>query len=146
MTTFIALLSLFLVALGAATILPMQSEAVLVGLLLSGKFPVWVLVAVASAGNILGAVVNWVLGRGIERFRDRRWFPVSGAGLDRASGWYHRYGRWSLLLSWMPFFGDALTVVAGLLREPLVTFLPLVAIGKIGRYVVLAYVTLEIAA
>ncbi len=144
MTTFLALLSLFLVALGAASVLPMQSEPVFVGLVLSGSFPLWALVTVASAGNILGAVINWVIGRGIERFRDRQWFPVSGAALDRASGWYHRYGRWSLLLSWMPIFGDALTVVAGLLREPLVTFLPLVAIGKIGRYLVLAYATLQV--
>ncbi|SCW87936.1 membrane protein YqaA, SNARE-associated domain [Rhizobium mongolense subsp. loessense] len=136
--------SLFLVALGAATILPMQSEPVLVGLVLSGKFSWILLLMVASVGNTLGSVVNWFLGRGIERFRDRRWFPVSEKTLEYSSVWYHKYGRWSLLLSWMPLFGDALTVVAGVLCEPLLTFTILVFIAKTGRYVVLTFATLKL--
>lgn len=137
MTDFAAYVGLFLAALAAATILPMQSEAALVGLLLADYSP-GLLVAVASVGNVLGSVINWLLGRGIERFRDRPWFPVSEARFDRAQRWYRRYGKWSLLLSWMPIIGDPLTIVAGLLRESLPVFLLLVAIAKIGRYVVLA--------
>ena len=138
MAEFYAYGGLFLTAFAAATIFPMQSEAVLIGLLLSEHYSVFLLIAVASAGNILGAVVNWWLGRGVERFRGRRWFPVGAAGLARAQAWYGRYGRWSLLASWVPFIGDPLTVVAGVLREPLWSFLALVSIAKIGRYVVLA--------
>jgi len=138
MAEFYAYGGLFLTAFAAATIFPMQSEAVLIGLLLSEHYSVFLLIAVASAGNILGAVVNWWLGRGVERFRGRRWFPVSAAGLARAQAWYGRYGRWSLLASWVPFIGDPLTVVAGVLREPFWSFLALVSIAKIGRYVVLA--------
>lgn len=137
-------LTLFLSAFLAATILPMQSEALLVALLLTDH-PALLLIAVASIGNILGSLVNWLLGRWIERFRDRSWFPVSDAGLARAEGWYHRYGKWSLLLSWAPIVGDPLTVIAGVFREPLRIFVPLVAIAKIGRYVVLAAVTMHIA-
>ncbi len=129
---------LFLAAFVAATLLPAQSEAVLVGLILSGNHPVWLLVAVASVGNVLGSVVNWVLGRGIERFRHARWFPVSERSLDRAENWYRRWGKWSLLLSWAPIVGDPLTVVAGVLRVPLRIFLPLVILAKAGRYCVLA--------
>lgn len=132
---------LFLSALGAATLLPMQSEAVLAGLLLSGR-PVLLLIAVASLGNTLGGLVNWALGRGIERFRHRRWFPVSEAALTRAQGWYARWGKWSLLLSWMPIIGDPLTLAAGVMRERFATVLVLVAIAKTGRYAVLAAVTL----
>ena len=87
---------------------------------------------------MLGAVVNWLLGRGIERFKDRAWFPAKGDALKRAQGWYQRYGKWSLLLSWAPFVGDPLTVVAGVMREPLPIFLALVTIAKVGRYLVLA--------
>jgi membrane protein YqaA with SNARE-associated domain len=134
---------LFLAALVAATILPAQSEAVLAGLLLSERYSIIALLTVASAGNILGSVINWLLGRGIEHYRDRRWFPVSPAALTRAEGWYRRYGHWSLLASWMPIIGDPLTVVAGVLREPFSRFLLLVAIAKIGRYLVLAAVTLQ---
>ena len=135
---------LFLAALMAATILPLQSEAALVALLVAGAQPAWLLVAVASFGNVLGSVINWLIGRGIERFRDRPWFPVKPAALDRAQGWYRRYGKWSLLLSWAPVVGDPLTVVAGLAREPLPVFLLLVTIAKLGRYVVLAAVTLSV--
>lgn len=133
---------LFAVAFIAATLLPAHSEVALVGLLVTGNYTPWLLVAVASAGNILGSLVNWMIGRGVERFRDRKWFPVSPEMLTKAQGWYHRYGRWSLLLSWAPVIGDPLTVVAGVLREPLWSFLLLVTIAKIARYAVLALVTL----
>ena len=143
MDDFAILGGLFGIAFVAATILPAQSEAALVGLLAAGAHSPVLLVAFASLGNVLGAVVNWGLGRGVERFRDKNWFPVGPAMLDRASGWYRRYGRWSLLLSWAPFGGDALTVAAGVLREPLWSFLILVAIGKTLRYVALAAAVLN---
>ena len=142
MAAFVAYAGLFIAALIAATILPMQSEAVLVGLLL-GDYSPWVLVAVASAGNVLGSVINWLLGRAVERFRDRRWFPANEAALERAQRWYRRYGKWSLLLSWVPIIGDPLTVVAGIMREPLPIFLVLVTMAKVGRYVALALITLH---
>ena len=129
---------LFWLAFAAATIFPAQSEAALAGLIALGNQPTTALVAVASVGNVLGSLVNWLLGRGLERFRDRKWFPAGDRTLDRASAWYRRYGRWTLLLSWAPFIGDPLTVVAGVLREPLWSFLLLVTIAKVGRYVLLA--------
>ncbi|MGB0661226.1 MAG: YqaA family protein [Mangrovicoccus sp.] len=129
-----AYFGLFIAALAAATILPFQSELVLVGLQLQGGYPLWALFVVASLGNILGSVINWGLGRGIARFRNKRWFPASEKDLARAEAWYHRYGRWSLLGAWLPFVGDPLTVVAGVLREPILPFLVLVTISKAGRY------------
>ncbi len=136
---------LFLAALVSATLIPGQSEAVLVGLLLAGHSP-WLLLIVASVGNILGSVLNWIVGRGMERFRDRRWFPVRAEALDRAQRWYTKYGKWSLLLSWAPVVGDPLTIVAGVMRESFPMFLLLVAIAKIGRYLVLAATTVHLMA
>ena len=134
---------LFLAAFVAATVLPMQSETALVGLLMSGYSP-WLLLAVASIGNVLGSAINWLLGRGIERFRDRRWFPANDAALERAQRWYRRYGKWSLLMSWAPVVGDPLTVVAGVMREPFAVFLLLVIIAKVARYAVLTAATLGV--
>lgn len=142
MTDLAVYAGLFLVALAAATILPMQSEAALVGLLVTGAYPIWLLVVIASLGNVLGSAINWLLGRGIERYRDRRWFPVTPTALDRAQRRYRRYGKWSLLLSWAPIVGDPLTVVAGLAREPFPVFLALVTVAKVGRYAVLTMATL----
>ncbi|QGG93041.1 DedA family protein [Agrobacterium sp. MA01] len=145
MTALAAYTALFLAAFLAATIVPAQSEAVLVGLILAEDQPVVLLLLVATTGNVLGSVVNWLLGRFIEHFRDRPWFPVSKQKLARAEAWYRRFGIWSLLLSWVPIIGDPLTVVAGLLRTPFLTFLILVTIAKAGRYAVLAFLTLQVS-
>jgi membrane protein YqaA with SNARE-associated domain len=134
------LLILFFTALGASTLLPMQSEAVLLGLLALGDQSVWVLLAVATAGNVINAQINWLLGRLIAQGRGARWFPVDGAVLERASARYQRHNYWMLLLNWLPMVGDPLTMVAGVLREPFWRFTVLVLIAKGGRYAVLAAV------
>lgn len=141
---FSAYLGMFFAAFGAATLLPLQSEALLTSLLILGKHPVWALVTVASIGNVLGSMVNWLLGRYIEFWRHKRWFPVSQKQLDRAQRGYRRYGRWSLLLSWMPVIGDPLTVVAGIMGEPLWRFVLIVLIAKTGRYLAVAAITLRV--
>ena len=133
---------LFVSAFVAATLLPTASEAVLVALLLTEAHSVWLLLLVATVGNVLGAVVNWFLGRGIERSRDQHWFPVKPESMGRAQRWYQRHGKWTLLLSWLPLVGDPLTVVAGVMREPFGVFLVLVTLAKFGRYLVLAGVVL----
>jgi membrane protein YqaA with SNARE-associated domain len=138
-----AYLSLFLISLGAATILPFGSEPAVVGLLAGGTLPWQGIVLAASLGNVLGSIINWLLGRTFTHFQDRRWFPVSRNNMVRAQGWYHRYGRASLLLSWVPIIGDPLTVAAGVLREPLWSFILLVGIAKTGRYLVLAAIALQ---
>src|SRR5690554_303490 len=84
-------LGLFFAAFGAATLLPMQSEAVLVGLLLSEHYIAWVLLLVATTGNVLGSMVNWLFGRYIEHYRHKRWFPVSEQQLQKAQNSYQKY-------------------------------------------------------
>jgi membrane protein YqaA with SNARE-associated domain len=135
--------SLFLISLGAATILPFGSEPAVVGLLAGGTLPWQGIVLAASLGNVLGSIINWLLGRAFTHFQDRRWFPVSRKNMARAQGWYHRYGKASLLLSLVPIIGDPLTVAAGVLREPLWSFILLVGIAKTGRYLVLAAIALQ---
>lgn len=144
MTGLGAYLVLFGIAFLAATILPAQSEVGLAGLILSGDYNLLALVVAASIGNTLGAAVNWALGRWIEKFRNHKWFPAGPEQMDRTVGWYRLYGRWSLLLSWMPIIGDPLTLAAGILREPLWSFLTLVAVAKTARYVVVAMITLNL--
>lgn len=125
---------LFASAFLAATLLPGTSEALLAGLLLAGDADPVLLLAVATVGNVLGSVVNWVCGRFLAKFRDRRWFPISPKRYDQATGWFERYGRWSLLFAWLPVVGDPLTVIAGALKTPILPFTVLVTIGKFARY------------
>ena len=82
--------------------------------------------------------------RWIEHFADRGWFPLGRNRLERAGCWYRKWGKWSLLLSWAPVIGDPITVAAGLLREPFPLFLLMVSVAKVGRYLLLASVTLSI--
>ena len=129
-----SLFGLFLSAFGAATLLPLQSEAVLWALLLEGSYaPIW-LIAVASVGNILGSCVNWYLGLRIERYKHKKWFPVSAIQLEKAQQIYAKYGFWSLLLSWLPIIGDPITLIAGLMKQNFWHFLLMVTIAKAGRY------------
>ncbi|AWB48157.1 hypothetical protein HYN69_06160 [Gemmobacter aquarius] len=141
----LALGGLFLAAFAAATLIPAQSEAVLAALVLTGGHPVWLLLAVATTGNVLGSLLNWALGRFLMHHAGHRWFPVSPAQLDRAALWYGRWGWPSLFLSWVPVIGDPLTLAAGLLREPLWRFLLVVTLAKGLRYVILVAATLALA-
>ena len=135
-------ISLFLSAFFAATIFPAQSELVLLYLLQDRSNSVVLLLLVATVGNVLGAVMNYGLGYYVHRFKDRRWFPASPQQLEKAQRAYARWGRYSLLASWVPIIGDPITVVAGVLRDRFTVFLALVTVAKAGRYLVLAVLTL----
>lgn len=133
-----AYLLLFGSAFLAATILPFYSEVVLFAQLREGGDPI-LLVLVATLGNTLGAVVNWLLGRYLLHFQDRRWFYFRRAQIDKAQRWFQRYGFWSLLMAWAPVGGDALTLIAGIMRVRLWLFLLLVGSGKALRYISVVY-------
>ena len=128
-----AYLTVFSVAFLAATVLPGYSEFALAGLQAAG-YPAAALWLWATAGNTLGSVVNWILGRFVLRFEGSRWFPFRLDQLERSQAWFQRYGVYSLLLAWAPVGGDALTFVAGVMRVPILPFLLLVAAGKGARY------------
>jgi membrane protein YqaA with SNARE-associated domain len=127
---------LFAVALIAATLFPAQSELLLAAMAVSGRYDPAMLLAVATAGNVLGSIINWAIGRFLEAQRGARWFPVSEKALEKAERVYARWGSWTLLLSWLPLIGDPLTLVAGMLRTPFARFVLLVTVAKAGRYLV----------
>ncbi len=131
-----ALISLFASAFLAATFLPLSSEVLLLALLREGFSPL-LLVTVASIGNTAGAIVNWLLGHYLLRFQERRWFYFTPRQIERAEHWFHRYGLWSLLFTWVPLIGDGLTLIGGVLRVPFWKFVLLVGIGKTARYLAL---------
>lgn len=137
--------ALFLAAFAAATLIPAQSEAVLVGMLLAETNPVWLLLLVATTGNVLGSLVNWAIGWFLQDRMPVRWFPISADQLARAQGWYARWGWWTLFGSWLPIIGDPLVLAAGLMREPFWRVVLVVALAKAGRYVALTWATLQLA-
>lgn len=133
-------LTLFTASFMAATIVPFWSEFAVAGMIGVGYNPHLVLL-VATAGNTLGAAVNWFIGRFLLRFKDSKWFPAKRDTLETAQRWFNKYGVWSLLLAWLPVGGDALTFVAGIMRVHFAVFFVLTALGKGARYAVVIYVT-----
>ena len=137
MSDLAALVGLFGSAFLAATLIPAQSEALLYLMGKQEEIPAATLLIVASLGNILGSIVNWILGRSLHRYREKRWFPMTPDQLARAEDWYRRWGWWTLLGSWLPVVGDPLTLIAGAMKEPFWRFLLVVSIAKTGRYAVI---------
>ena len=132
-------LSLFAISFLAATILPFSSELTLAGLVTTSNYDNLLLLIVASLGNVLGSGVNWILGFYSRNLSTKRWFPFKDKQIEKSSKWFNKFGRWSLLLAWVPIIGDPLTLVAGLLRVKFVEFLILVTIGKVSRYLIIFY-------
>lgn len=83
------------------------------------------------------------LERGIEHFRNKRWFPIKEKELAKAQNWYQRHGRWSLLLCWVPIIGDPITLAAGVMKEKLWIFTLLVTFSKTTRYLVIVYLAFK---
>ena len=126
---------LFLSAFGAATILPLASEIPLAVVVRDTGQLFWP-VAVASCGNYLGACTTYALAR----MAIRRFAPSDSKRWSRASEVISRFGAPALLFSWAPIIGDALVGVAGAARMPFGRFSMWTALGKIARYLVVAWI------
>ena len=136
MSDLLSLASLFASSFLSATLLPGNSEVVLVAMLLSGVSQPWVLVVIATMGNSLGGLTNVILGRFFPLREKSRW-------QEKAVGWLKRYGAATLLLSWMPVIGDLLCLLAGWMRISWGPVLFFLCLGKALRYVLVAWATLQ---
>ena len=130
-------ISLFTVAFMVATIVPFGSEMYFATLLSLNKYNNLLLLIAASTGNVLGSVFNWVCGYYVNYFIKKPWFPIKKEKIKKGTEIFNKYGKWSLLLSWVPFIGDPITFVAGTLRYPIIPFVIFVSIGKVGRYLII---------
>ena len=129
--------TLFFSALISSTLFPGGSEALLLYRFNEGGIAI-TLVLIATAGNVLGSLITYGMGRLGNEAVHKKWLRISTEQTERAEAWFNRYGKASLLLAWLPIVGDPLCLIAGLLRCHLITFLILVTIGKFIRYAVLA--------
>ena len=135
-------LSLFTLSFFVATIVPFGSEAYLAKLIIENKHNITLLFISASLGNILGSVFNWICGYYSSYLLKKKWFPISKKKMNKSSTFFIKYGKWSLLLGWVPFIGDPITFVAGTLKYPFAPFLFFVSIGKIGRYLIVYLISI----
>jgi membrane protein YqaA with SNARE-associated domain len=129
-------LGLLLISFLAATLLPLGSEAAVV-LMAANDFDPWGILGVATTGNSLGALVNYLVGRWGAAFVLARYIQVDPATLEKMENIYGRWGAPALFFAWLPFVGDPLTVAAGVLRVNLYAFAFWVVLGKAFRYYIL---------
>ena len=132
--------SLFISSFLSSTLLPGHSELTLTAFIILKKYPVIYLILFASIGNILGSILNWCIGYYLTNLKNKKWFPIKKLQLERGISWFSSYGKYCLLFSWVPFVGDPLTVVAGILRIRLFTFIIFVSIAKVFRYVMVVLI------
>ncbi len=118
---------LFIASFAAATLLPGGSELVLIAVVHRHPDALWQAVGVATAGNTLGGMTSYAIGR-----------LIPNRAPHKSIIYLHKYGYWALLLSWLPLVGDALAVAAGWLRFNPWLALLLFAIGKLARYALVA--------
>jgi membrane protein YqaA with SNARE-associated domain len=123
------LATLFLAAFVSATVLPANSEIVLIAVLKAFPERTVQAIVIATLGNTLGGATTYGVGR---------LFPKRKEPAARALAWVRRYGAFALLLSWVPVIGDALCAAAGWLRIPFWRCVAAMALGKLVRYLVVA--------
>jgi len=140
-TAFVAssgYVAIFLLCVAQSCCVPTSSELTMgtAGLLAaSGKLNLAAVIAVGTAGEVVGAYIAWVIGRtGGRRFVDRwgKYLLLSHADLDRAEAWYGRHERWGVFGSRLvPLVRNFVAVPAGVAEVPLVRFGLLTAAGSL---------------
>ncbi len=129
---------LFITSLAAATIIPLSSEALLLAMVVSDEYNLWILIITATSGNSIGAVINWLIGGWCLRFQSHKFFPIKKQHLEIAVVRFNKWGKICLLFTWLPIVGDPITFAAGVLKVPFTSFIILTVIGKLFRYMVFA--------
>lgn len=129
----LGLVGLFIGSFLAATVVPFSADALLIGMLMAGGSP-WVVVAIATAGNFLGGLTSYAIGR-IGKWEWIEKLGVKPETLEKHKARIDKYGAWIALLSWVPFVGDVFAVALGFFRVKFVPSAIFMFIGKAGRFV-----------
>ena len=128
---------MFLTAFVAGSFFPFSSEAVMAGLLAAGLDP-WGLIIYGTAGNVLGGMFNYSVGRLGKLEWIERYLHVNHEKLEKAKRFMGKRGAWMGFFSFMPVIGTAICITLGLMRSNLFISSLSIFLGKIVRYVIIA--------
>ena len=122
----------------AGSVFPFSSEVVMAALMATGLDP-WLLAFYGTIGNVLGALLNYGIGRlgKVEWFE--KYLHVKQKDLDRAERIVAGRGAWMGFFAFLPILGSAITVLLGLMRSNIVITFIAITLGKIFRYIILIY-------
>lgn len=131
----LGLLGLFIGCFLAATVVPFSSDALYIAILYATAKPVECLV-IGTLGNWLGGVTTYWLGRLAKWEWLEKTFKVKKETLDKQKRLIDKYGVWLALMSWIPIFGDVVSLALGFYKSPAVWTLFLLLVGKFGRFAI----------
>jgi len=117
---------LFFTSIGAATLLPGGSEALLLYYTNEGLNTLTLLLT-SSIGNTLGSVINFFLGKYLSSWAIRKNY-LKLSYVKKSKNYFDKYGAFALLFSWLPILGDPITFCAGVLKYNFILFTLLVFI------------------
>lgn len=140
MTDFVELgyTGLFIASFLAATVVPFSSEVVFSALVASG-LDAWNCVFIATAGNWLGGMTCYYLGKIGKMEWIEKYLRIKKEKLDKFSGKLHKYGDWFAFFSFLPGIGDIIAVASGFFRCRLWIVAASMLAGKFLRYIVWMY-------
>lgn len=128
-------LGLFAISYLSATVVPLSAEVAVVGMVALG-YNKFLIISIAAIGSFFGALTNYFVGKKGSAFVFSRYYKIDEASLQRAEERFDRWGGLALFFSWLPFIGDVLTVIAGVLRSDLRSFVFWVFLGRLVREIV----------
>ena len=129
---------MLLAAFLAGSFFPFSSEAVMVGLMATGLDP-WMLIIYGTAGNVLGSVFNYCVGRMGKMEWIEKYLHVKKEDVDKAHRFMAGRGAWMGFFAFLPVLGSAITIALGLMRSNVVITFIAITLGKIFRYLLLIY-------
>ncbi len=134
---------LFIVSFLSATVIPFSSDAI-VAVMTAMDYNLWLLLIVASAGNTLGGMTNYYIGRLGKTEWIRKYLRISEKKIERASMWAKKYTGYVAFFSWLPGIGDALALVLGLFKAKQWQVWLYMFIGKTARYAVIIFLVQKV--
>jgi len=129
---------MFISAFIAGSFLPFSSEAVMMGLVAAGLSPTPLLIW-GTIGNWAGSMFNYYVGRMGKIEWIEKYLRVKKEKIEKARRFMGDRGAWMGVFSFLPIIGTAICITLGLLRaNPVITSIS-VFIGKLIRYIAVAY-------
>ena len=122
----------------AGSVFPFSSEAVMLAMLAAGVDP-WELVITASIGNVAGSMFNYGVGRLGRLDWIEKYLHVKKESLDRAQRFMGGHGAWMGFFTFLPILGSAISILLGLMRANIIITLISITLGKVMRYLIIAW-------
>lgn len=131
-------IGLFLASFLAATILPFGSEVVFAGLIALGM-NAWGCIIIASVGNWLGGMTNYLLGWLGKVEWIEKYLKVERGKIDKVQDWLEGKGAFMAFFSFLPVVGDVIALALGFMRANVYIVNVSMFLGKFARYVLIMY-------